>query len=147
VALGRTRFATRAERLLGTRFTPSVRNALKGLLPLAFLDGRLFAADGDCLVPGLPEPLARNAALATLLATSVVGLGHDLRRDPLPDLDLLASVRALRPRGAFVPDPLKEGLPVELRARGAGNRLLHATFDWREAAGLSPRLAEGEVVE
>jgi alpha-galactosidase len=95
VAFGRPALDAPLARLLGERadrLSPSVRNALRGMLALAALDGRLFAADGDCVVArGLARRTGRALARASLLACSVIAAGDDPRRGPG---DALAALEA-----------------------------------------------------
>ena len=148
VALGAARWTTFAGRLLDTHCVPGVRNSLVNPLSLAFLDGRFFASDADCLVSGLPRPLERSVALANLFASSVTGLGYDLARET-PDLSFIREFRAIERTGAECARPFDRGIPatelvVHTRKAGCPGRI-RARFDWRTgAADVAPLEAAPE---
>jgi hypothetical protein len=120
---------------LGDWTSPSVRNALPGMLALGALDGRLFANDGDCVVArGLAPGLARALALANLALSSVTAVGDDPRGGDgggggngegggggaLDALALLARIGAFRgpsPGGGAPLDLLERTLPERIATR------------------------------
>jgi len=122
---------------LGDWTSPSVRNALPGMLALAAWDGRLFANDGDCVVArGLAPRLARALALANLAVSSVTAIGDDPRRGDTDALALLERIGAFTgpaAGGGRILDLMDRTIPGEVETADGRRRF---GFRWSVRGGV-----------